>query len=53
VKVVPESVEWKMPLSAETQTSPAVLGFAAISNGEVELPSDPTTVNVAPLLVER
>ena len=53
VNVVPEFVEWKRPLSVETQTSPVMLGWTAIFTGEVDEPRVPTAVKVLPMVVER
>jgi len=53
VKELPKLVEWKIPLSVETQTSPATLGFTTIFAGEVEDPSEDLTLKVLPPSTER
>jgi hypothetical protein len=53
VNVAPKLVEWKRPLSVDTQRSPEVLRFTTILTGAVELPREPVVaVKVTPLLVE-
>ena len=55
VKLAPESVEWKSPLSVETQTSPEIFGFTTTLTGDVDEPRaqsnqwNPTQASASPL----
>lgn len=53
VNDVPLFVEWKSPLSVDTQTSPVTPGLTTILTGDVDEPNDPFTVKVLPVSVER
>ena len=52
LKVAPKLVEWKRPMSVETQTSPATVGWTAILYGEEELTRFPPLENVLPASLE-
>ena len=53
VKLAPELVEWKRPLSVETHTSPVTSGFTTILTGEYDDPRVPTGANVCAPSVDK
>jgi hypothetical protein len=53
VNTAPKFVEWKRPLSVETQTSPVTLGLTTILTGEVDELRLPTTAKLFAPSVDR